>query len=90
MPDDQHPADGIAQTIQGMFNGDVFKQAIRDAFDRITGQKAKPAPAPDPYMLHNDPDVAAANASFRQKALSDAAAAKIRAKASIKSGANGR
>lgn len=28
----------------------------------------QPKPAPDPYMLHNDPDIAAANASFRNQA----------------------
>lgn len=89
MPDN-HPADQLIEDIRGLFNGDDIKQAIRSAFDRIVTPAAKPASATDPYMLHSDPDVAAANASFRQKALSDAAAAKIRAKASMKSGANGR
>ena len=28
----------------------------------------KPAAAADPYMLHNDPDIAAANASYRNQA----------------------
>lgn len=85
MPDN-HPADQLIEGIKGLFNGEEIKQAIRDAFDRITGQQEKPAPAPDPYMLHNDPRIAAANASFRAKALSGDAAAKIRDTANSKMG----
>lgn len=35
----------------------------------------RPAPAVDPYMLHNDPDIAAANQSYRDAAARQAPSA---------------
>ena len=82
---DEHPADQLLETIKGLFTGDAIKQSIRDAWDRTTGNSSqpdsKPAQQADAGM------VAAANQSFRdaanKAALSDAQAAKIRAKAKM-------
>jgi hypothetical protein len=35
--EDQHPADGLLETIRDTFNGTGFKQTLRDAWDRLHG-----------------------------------------------------
>src|SRR6185312_5815455 len=91
MPDDQHPADGIAKAIQGIFNGDTFVQGIRDAWDRAMAPKPAPAPTPDPnkdpYIIERQREAlksfqdAQAARDAQSKALTSDAATKIRAKA---------
>lgn len=88
MPDDQHPADGIVDSlrndIQGIFNGSNFVNAIRDAWDRHMGTQPsspapdKSAPLPDAWQAANQKAIAQQQA---QSALTPASAAKIRAKA---------
>ena len=86
MPDDPnapHPADGLVDTIRGIFNGDTFIKGIRDAWDKHMGTAPTPAPPPvdDPWLAAR---AKAATESFAnaQNNLTPTAAAKIRAKAS--------
>ena len=43
-----------------------------NTLESLLGIGPKPATAPDPYMLHNDPDIAAANQSYRDAAAKQA------------------
>ncbi len=40
--DPTHPADDLIKAVQGVFNGDNAKQAIRDAWDRAHAQLDTP------------------------------------------------
>lgn len=85
MPDDQHPAQGLIDTIRGIFNGETFAKGIRDAWDRH--MESAPAPASPVDNSWHDSMVSAANASFQRAAqnkLTPASASAIRAKASGK------
>jgi hypothetical protein len=79
--DDSHPADALMESIKGLFNGDNARKTLRDAYDRITGQTAPPAPTPKPQDTSwHDAQVKAANKSF----LDADQAAKIRAQVNKK------
>lgn len=93
MPDDQHPADGLINDIRGLFNGSTFVNGIRDAWDRHFGPASTPQgvdsdnpEAAAQTKANDDNAVRTANESFRQAALNQTQAAKVRAKASGKLG----
>jgi hypothetical protein len=76
-PKDDHPADQLLDAIKGLFNGDNARKSLRDAYDRITGDKpTAPAPKPEDTSWH-DARVKAANKSF----LDADQAARVRAQA---------
>ena len=78
--EDQHPADGLIDTLVNTFNGNGFKQTLRDAWDRLHGT---PAPTPhekaiaDMNKQANDQSVQDATKSF----IKPDVAANIRKKA---------
>jgi hypothetical protein len=68
MPD-THPADEFVQQLKDLFDGDALKQSIRNAWDRATGQKPKPASTDNPVAdaqtkAADDKAVADATKSF--------------------------
>jgi len=82
--DDQHPADGLLETIRDTFNGTGFKQTLRDAWDRLHG-----AVSPSPQSDHdaavqqmNNQAQADRVASANKSHLDATQAAAIRARAS--------
>lgn len=79
MPDDQHPADGLIQTIRGIFNGDTFAQGIKDAWD--AHMHPQPAPAAEPAQTAPINWDAFKQADARNRAMTAASAANVRSKA---------
>ena len=80
MPD-QHPADGLIHSIVGLFNGDTFKQGLRDAWDQHFGNVQMPETNPEAAkqtQANNDAAVQRANQSF----LTQSQAARVRQGAS--------
>lgn len=86
MMNDEHPADGLAKAFMGLFDGTNVKEALRQAWDRMSSK----APAVDPdaqaaqqrAAQNHANDVKAANKAFLDQATAEA----IRAKAAKKVG----
>lgn len=90
MADQSHPAYQLINAIKGALDGENVVQSVKDAWDRISSAASTVVPDDRQKMIDqmnkqsNDARVERANQSLRDRALSEAAAAKIRAKAAGK------
>lgn len=79
---EDHPADGLLETLKNTFNGEGFKQTLRDAWDRLHGD-SQPAAGSHDAMVKQMNDQA--NAQSVQNAtktfIKPDVAAKIRKQA---------
>jgi hypothetical protein len=82
MASDAHPADDLARAVQGLFNGDNLKQAIRDAWDRHFGPKPVDADSSDTVKQMNKAAMDKAAQDAAKSFITPDAAASIRAKSS--------